>query len=221
MDTRTTAIRVNIGCGPTPTPGWLNLDNSLGVRLAGHPALVAALESLGLLNDGQRQLIEAARNRDIRWADAAKHIPLPDRSVEVLYTSHMAEHLDRSEVKMFLREARRVLAANGIIRVAVPDLKRLVDEYLAGGDTDSFVERTLLSRPERPRTLVGMIKYLVVGDRHHLWMYDGPSLCRLLSATGFREPRVLAPGSTMIPNPGELSLYERAEESVYVEAFNE
>jgi len=24
-------LRINIGCGATPTPGWINLDNSLTV----------------------------------------------------------------------------------------------------------------------------------------------------------------------------------------------
>jgi hypothetical protein len=41
----------------------------------------------------------------------------------------------------------------------------------------------------------------------------------LLSAHGFREPRILEPGSTTIPIPGKLNLYERADESVYVEAL--
>src|SRR2546426_1159886 len=112
-DMERTASRVNIGCGPTPTLGWLNFDNSLSVRLAKYPLLAPVLESLGLLDEGQKRLVSAARNGAIRWADATKHIPLPDQSVEVLYTSHMVEHLDRTAVRRFLREARRVLAPNG------------------------------------------------------------------------------------------------------------
>ena len=213
-----TASRVNIGCGPTPTLGWLNFDNSLSVRLAKYPLLAPVLESLGLLDEGQKRLVSAARNGAIRWADATKHIPLPDQSVEVLYTSHMVEHLDRTAVRRFLREARRVLAPNGIIRIVIPDLRKLVDQYTAEGNADVFMERAFLTLP-RSRHLLDRLKHLVVGDRHHLWMYDGPSMCRLLSATGFREPRLLAPGSTTIPNPGPLNLYERAEESAYVEAL--
>src|SRR5437879_6530936 len=142
-----TAWRVNIGCGPTPTPGWLNFDNSLSVRLAKYPLLGPILESLGLLDEGQERLISAARNSAIRWADATKRIPLPDQSVEVLYASHMVEHLDRTAVRRFLQEACRVLAQNGVIRIVIPDLRKLVDQYTAEGNADVFMERTLLTRP--------------------------------------------------------------------------
>lgn len=211
-----TLKRVNIGCGQTLTPGWLNYDNSLSVRLAKYPVLVAILDRLGLLGEGQKSFISFARNSDIIWVDATKHLPLPDNSVEVLYTSHMIEHLDREEVKLFLREAYRILAPGGIIRIVVPDIRKLVDEYIA--DADAFIEKTLLAR-QRPKTFLDKLKYLVVGDRSHFWMYNGPSLCRLLTVHGFKEPRILEPGYTTIPNPGELDLCERANESVYVEAF--
>lgn len=210
--------RVNVGCGGTPTHEWHNYDNSLSVRLAKYSLVVRALDALGLLVDGQRGFISFARNSNIIWANATKHIPLPDNSVEALYTSHMIEHLDREEVKAFLREAHRVLAPNGIIRIVVPDLKKFVDQYMAEGDADAFVERTMLAL-QRSKTPLERLRYWIVGDRHHLWMYDGPSVARLLAAMGFREPRILEPGSTAIPNPGELNLCERADQSVYVEAF--
>jgi len=218
MEMEKTLKRVNIGCGQTPTPGWLNYDNSVSIRLAKYPLLVAVAERLGLLGEGSKSFVSFAKNSDIIWADATKRIPLPDNSVEVLYTSHMVEHLDPEEAKLFLQEAYRVLAPNGIIRVAVPDLKKLVNQYITEGNADLFIERTLLTRP-RLKTVFDRVKYLIVGDRHHLWMYDGSSMVRLLSAMGFKEPRILEPGATTIPNPGELNLYERSEESVYVEAY--
>jgi len=210
--------RVNIGCGPSPTRGWLNYDNSWSVRLAKYPLVVRVLAAVGVLTEGQRRFLSVASGGGITWANAPERIPLADDSVTVLYSSHMVEHLDRTQVRTFLQEARRVLVPGGIIRIAVPDLQKLVDEYVAEGNAESFLERTFLARPRR-ETLLEKLGYLVVGDRHHLWMYDGPSLCRLLTAMGFREPRTMQPGSTAIPDPGELNLYERADESVYVEAF--
>lgn len=210
--------RVNIGCGPTPTPGWVNFDNSLSVRLARYPLVVAGLSRLGLLAEGQQKLIFAARHGDIRWADATRRIPLPDASAEILYSSHMLEHLDRESAKVFLSEVQRVLVPNGIVRIVVPDLKKLVAEYRVDGDANAFIDRSLLTRP-RPAKLLDKLKYLVVGDRHHQWMYDGESLTRLVVAAGFKEPRVLPAGSTQIIDPGSLDLWERAEVSVYVEAY--
>jgi len=104
--------------------------------------LAAVLIRLGLINKDQESLILAARNNDIRWVDATTHIPLPDASVDVLYSSHMVEHLDRESAMSFLTEVRRVLVSNGVVRIVVPDLKKLVAEYLEREDADAFIERT-------------------------------------------------------------------------------
>lgn len=108
---------MNIGCGQAPTPGWTNYDNSVSIRIAKYPLLVAVAERLGLLGEGPKGFVSFAKDSDIIWADAARRIPLPDNSVEVLYTSHMVEHLDREEAKRFMQEAYRVLTPNGIIRI--------------------------------------------------------------------------------------------------------
>ena len=63
--------------------------------------------------------------------DLANGIPFLDQEFDVVYHSHVLEHFDRSEGEKFLRECFRVLKPGGIIRVAVPDLERIVREYLA------------------------------------------------------------------------------------------
>lgn len=51
-------------------------------------------------------------------------------------------------------------------------------------------------------------------------MYDGAAMVRLLSSMGFRDPCILSAGVTMISDPGDLNLWEKAGESVFVEAYN-
>ena len=109
-----------------------------------------------------------------------KGLPIPNNSVEVFYSSHMIEHLDRVEADNFLQEALRVLQPNGIIRIVVPDLNYLVNQYLKTNDADLFIESTFLSQP-KPKTLLDKFKKIVVGERHHHWMYDELSLCRLFA----------------------------------------
>jgi SAM-dependent methyltransferase len=208
--------RLNLGCGACPTPGWHNYDNSLTVRLARHPILCSIVDRVALLSETQREFVHIARQHDIRWADCTKRIPEPDGSVEVVYACHVVEHLDRKEIKAFLREARRILLPDGILRLGFPDLRKMVDRYIADGDADALVERTLLASP-KPRTFLDRLRYLAVGERHHLWMYDSSSMVKLLSSMGFKEACEVPPGSTAIPDPGLLDLYEREEETVYVE----
>lgn len=179
--------------------------------------LVSVLRALRLIDNAQLAYIAFAAKNSIEWADATKRIPLADGSVQALYSSHMLEHLDRAEAALFLKEARRVLRSGGVIRIAVPDLALHVRQYLYSGDADALVQATYLTQP-KPRTMLQKLKLLVVGGRHHHWMYDGHSLCRLLELSGFDSATALAPGQTRIPNPGQLDLSERASDSVYVEA---
>ncbi len=213
------SLRVNIGCGQTPTEGWNNYDNSFAIRIAGIPIVSHLASKIGLLSKSQAEFVNFARNSKIKWADATKHIPESDGSVEVLYSSHMLEHLDRRETAEFLKEARRVLIPGGIIRLALPNLKFHIENYLDNKDADIFIESILLTK-EKPKSIIDKIKTFFIGDRHHMWMYDGDSLCKLLSSSGFRDSKVMEPGSTIIPNPGSLNLEERSEESVFVEALN-
>jgi SAM-dependent methyltransferase len=212
-------MRVNIGCGATPTSGWINFDNSLAIRLARRPLFLSALKLAGLLDAASLDLAATARAEDIRFADAVRQIPCADGSVDVVYSAHMVEHLDPTEARRFLREVRRVLRPGGIVRLAAPDLALLADRYQITQDADEFVLGTYMAQ-ERPAGLRSRAKFAVVGPRHHLWMYDGESLAGLLRSAGFADVAVLPAGETMIADPGSLDLKERAHETVYAEAVN-
>ncbi|MFN3944542.1 MAG: class I SAM-dependent methyltransferase [Allosphingosinicella sp.] len=199
--------RVNLGCGQSPTAGWLNLDNSLTVRLARTP--------LAHLLPGRAAYVAHVRSHNIRYGNALA-TGLPSRSIDVLYTSHMLEHLDQAEARRFLAEALRVLRPGGILRIAVPDIRLQAEEYLRRGDADWFVAKTRMTTP-KPKSLLGRLRYAFTGFRHHHWMYDAKSLCTLLAEAGFQEPRALPAGETTIPHPGDLNLREREHESLYAE----
>jgi SAM-dependent methyltransferase len=210
-------VRVNVGCGSSPTPGWVNFDNSLSVRVARWPLAAAALTRLRVLDGPSAGLTRAAGSGNIRFANATTRIPCASGSVSAVYSSHMIEHLDRHEARAFLAEVRRILRPGGVVRIAAPDISRLVRDYLDTGDADRFVDASYMGLT-RPAGLAAWAKWVLVGPRHHLWMYDGASLARLLAASGFTDVAVLPAGQTGIADPGDLDLAERDGESVYVEA---
>ncbi len=207
----------NIGCGQTPTENWINFDNSLIVRLAKFPFICYFLHFLKLIDDNQIRFMKVVRAYGIKFADVRKRIPLPDNSLDVLYTSHMIEHLTQSEMHYFLKEAYRVLKPGGILRIAFPDLRKMVEDYNKNLDADIFIKRTGLALTP-PKNLIERIKYLIIGDRGHKYLYDADSLKRLLS-NYFEKIDVLNPGETNISEPGSLNLYERSGESCYIEAI--
>jgi predicted SAM-dependent methyltransferase len=205
-------IRINIGCGRSPTEGWINFDNSPSIFLSKVYFIRALLKYLRIIDSDQFDFINFCRNKNIKWANAKK-IPIEDSSAIALYSSHMLEHMNRKEVKKFISECYRVLSKNGVIRIVVPDLSMLIDEYIANKDADALLEKTLLI-DESDKSL----KSILMGYRGHKWMYDGLSLCKILKEAGFSDPAIINPGETRIQNHGSLNLSERNEESVYVEA---
>lgn len=64
-----------------------------------------------------------------RW-DVRRPLPFPNGSFDVVYHSHVLEHLSKRDAPVFLRECHRVLKSNGVIRVAVPDLERIAQLYV-------------------------------------------------------------------------------------------
>ena len=210
-------LKLNVGCGRTPVQGWRNYDNSISVRLSKMPKMLMVMDKLGLLSETQLEFINIAMQNDISYANASKHLPHADGTVDVIYSSHMIEHLDKNEADAFLKEAFRVLRPGGILRISTPDLKKLIEEYTGSGDAEEFIQRTHLTR-DKNNTIVRKVKYLLVGDRHHQNLYDAKSLQSLLESNGFINIKELPAGTTMITDPGDLNLHERESESLYMEA---
>ncbi len=209
-------IRLNIGCGTAPTDGWINYDNSPVVRIARWPMLPRFMLALRLIDPGQAEFAHLCRARGVRYANAVARIPHADGSVDVIYSCHMIEHLDRHEARRFLAECRRVLRPGGVIRLVVPDLRITVRDYVAKGNADTFVEHLQLAL-DKPHGFSEYLRYLLVGSRNHRWLYDGKSMSKLLLQCGFGEVVTLQAGETRIQAAGMLDLFERAGESAYVE----
>src|SRR3954466_5103292 len=62
--------------------------------------------------------------------DLSRKLPLDDATCDLVYHSHVLEHIRRSQVPFFLQECRRILNPGGIIRVVVPDLEAICRLYL-------------------------------------------------------------------------------------------
>lgn len=62
--------------------------------------------------------------------DLSKGIPFPDKSFSVVYASHVLEHFSPSDGKILLNECYRVLKKGGTLRLAVPDLEKIIRSYV-------------------------------------------------------------------------------------------
>jgi predicted SAM-dependent methyltransferase len=210
------AKRLNVGCGRAPSAGWLNYDNSPAVWLAKSPLLTRLLHRAGVIDAGSFEFAAFCRANPILYANA-RRIPHASGTVDVIYSSHMIEHLARDDAWSFLVECHRVLRPGGRLRLVVPDLHLLAHQYLERGDADNFLGH-LQFETVRPAGLLSKLKWLLFGGRGHHWMYDTRSLGALLEEAGFAEVETMQPGQTRIPDPGGLDLRERQIDSAYLEA---
>lgn len=58
-------------------------------------------------------------------------IPFSDSYFDIVYHSHVLEHFSKEDGILFIKECHRVLKPGGIIRIAVPDLEKYSEKYIA------------------------------------------------------------------------------------------
>ncbi len=105
-----------------PRPGSVMLDVGCadGADTVGLASHVGARQTIGLeLADG---FVEAAyaRGIDVRQVDITERWPLDDRSVDVVHSNQVIEHI--AETDHFMREIRRVLRPDGYAIVSTNNL---------------------------------------------------------------------------------------------------
>jgi predicted SAM-dependent methyltransferase len=57
-------------------------------------------------------------------------IPFSDEYFDVVYHSHLLEHFPKDKAEPFMKECLRILSPKGVIRVVIPDLEFLANNYI-------------------------------------------------------------------------------------------
>lgn len=127
-----------------------DIGRAIGATIVGYPARVKAdyrqsvstpkiiARYLAQHKPGKLQLgagpldYEGWLNTDIEptenqaYLDATKPFPLPDGSFRYVFSEHVIEHLTYEEAFEMLKETHRVLVPGGKVRIATPNLEKLV-----------------------------------------------------------------------------------------------
>jgi len=235
---------LNLGCGTKTSNkhGVINVDWSIYLRLK--KMLASAVP---LFIKGERLERYNSLPDNIMVHNLAKGIPFDSNSVDVVYHSHMLEHLDRDVAKKFLLEVKRVLKPGGIHRIVVPDFEKACRAYILHISTcetnpdesdnhDSYIA-TLLKQSVR-REAFGtsqqkpfrrFVENTILGDARqrgetHQWMYDRINLKTMLINLGYKEVHIQEYNTSIVANWNEYGLdvdekgNQYKAESLYVEA---
>jgi len=120
----------------------------------------------------------------IEYVCNAWEIPLPPNSVLEVLAAGVVEHLTRSQVGSFLREAHRLLVPGGVLQFDVPDIRawcRYLCDYFNGRKVPFSVDHIFAN-------FWGWQRWL--GDEHK-WGWTKENMCRELLKAGFDEFDVL------------------------------
>ncbi|MBK2110243.1 class I SAM-dependent methyltransferase [Francisella tularensis] len=71
-----------------------------------------------------------ASSKGVKKVNILNGLPFKTNYIDVIYSSHFLEHLNQDQADFVLKESFRVLKENGIIRLVVPDLENVCQEYL-------------------------------------------------------------------------------------------
>jgi predicted SAM-dependent methyltransferase len=195
----TSTLKINIGSGVSGAEGWYNIDNSPTVLLSRIPF-------------GRKLFRTPNWPRDVHRKDVRKGLPFSDASVGYIYSSHTLEHFSYEDSLAIARECFRVLLPKGVLRIVVPDLRLIVNDYLRDERpmaSHNFLERLSLNRTFRD---------LVHPGANHSQMFDQRSLVYMLKQAGFDNPQVCTFMSSRIPDIKNIELEGRKHESLYLEA---
>jgi predicted SAM-dependent methyltransferase len=148
------SIKLNIGCGTDYKEGWINIDNNS--------------------DDNIEKL-------DLNW-DLRNPLPFEDNSVDFIFNEHFFEHLTVEEAQPIMKDLKRVLKPGGVMRIAMPDLEGVVNNYLhVPLDKDPVIKEFGLDFVKTKAEWMN----ISFRDWGHKWLYDWEELERRLKEAGF------------------------------------
>ena len=237
---------LNLGCSSKTSDSIdvINIDWSLKLLLKQNFLLKTL--SYFILSKERKDKIKNLPN-NIMVYDLSSGIPFEDNSVDVVYHSHLLEHIDRDKVTNFLFEVKRVLKPNGIHRIVVPDFFLLCSNYIKNFELslddekykkmgDNFIADILEQSVRKEaygtsiqKPLIRFIENIFLGDARkrgetHQWMYDKFNLACILKEVGFKEIKDKSFNSSEIYNwdKYKLDIDENQNEyksgSLYIES---
>jgi glycosyltransferase involved in cell wall biosynthesis/predicted SAM-dependent methyltransferase len=130
----------------------------------------------------------------IYYLDCLKRFPLPDNSLDFVYSEHNIEHFSADEAFFIFREIERILKPGGVLRLVTPDLEKLWTFYRHTAPSKAFDEYTRYQSNTWMPTLAqaGIFeKGFVVNDFFRNWgykvIYDFEMLKKVLEKANFQK----------------------------------
>lgn len=155
--------------------------------------------------------ISRAVKPDIR-VDLRFGFPAPSSSVAFVFSEHVFEHLTLEDGLRLFADCRLALVPGGVMRIAMPDLRYIVNHYLGNWKEQAWLEDLAYKAIDSPARMLNF----ALRSWGHLYVYDIADLTLRLNRSGFTnvEPRELGQS----PHPELRGLERRPDSLLVVEA---
>ena len=186
-------LKLNLGSFKDVIPGWVNVDIlPLGQHLPPNITFV---------------------QHDLRQ-------PMPFENADLIRASHIIEHLTLEEGHFFLKDCYRVLKPGGLIRLATPDLTRIVTCY-NGHEFDMAYFNDIQPKKyiDAPTEGEKFSRLLFSCDYAHRAVYDWPMMRDFLEKAGFLHIKRRKPGDSWNIDMQTQATDQHVKVSLYVEAI--
>lgn len=151
-----------------------------------------------LYKDIEKLHVGCGKNRFKGWINAdispsadaiiflQKKLPFKDASLELVYSEHVIEHISYEIALRFVTDAKRVLKKGGVLRIAMPDLDVLVEQYREDWRSADWVNWPEFSFIETRAQMIN-IAFRWWG---HKYLYNREELTKLLKEAGFEDENI-------------------------------
>ncbi|MCY4021557.1 MAG: methyltransferase domain-containing protein [Chloroflexi bacterium] len=133
------------------------------------------------------------------FLNACLPFPVPDDSFDYVFSEHVIEHLEFEDCSRMLRECHRILRDGGRIRLATPDLERIIALYTRpDGRAQQHYIRWIMDN-FRPQVGEYSPAHVINQSFHgwrHKFIYDGATLSKALQDAGFVGVDRVEPGQS-------------------------
>lgn len=136
------------------------------------------------------------------YLNACAPFPIPDNSLDYVFSEHVIEHLEFEDAARMLRECHRILRGGGRIRIATPDLEKIIALYTQPeAEAQQGYIRWIMDN-FRPHVGEYSPAHVINQSFHgwrHKFVYDETALVNALREAGFVGVARVNPGESSDP----------------------
>ena len=152
--------------------------------------------------------IDRAVKPDVR-VDLRAGFPAPRSSVAFIFSEHVLEHLTLEDGCRLFADCSLALMPSGVMRIAMPDLRYIVDHYLGDWSDQVWLQEPAYRMIDSPARMLNF----ALRSWEHLYVYDLAELTLRLNEAGFTTVQPQEPGQSSHP---ELRGLERRPDSLLI-----